>query len=276
MFPFKFNCVDANDPFLQQIHETFKATPVLPPSSSDVDLLFLISHRGQETVPLGPLEDVLEPDATPLNPDTISSDIAGINLNKTGNFSLDLGFQLLPGIFKGFNLEMEPITGALKGGKELSFSFPNARRVRIFPVKLGSALIGRKMNTEHPLMKNVLRKKGLYVVTSLLQSREFSISLNKTRNTELDFDAAIQTLANTGLTVKTDRSTDFSIDHQGEEYLTFAFSCVELLVDKDGALSINKEVIWKRGENGEPESTPKEAEEMSFINPKLPAILSWD
>ena len=277
MFTLKFNCAAANDPFLKQLHSSFKATPFLPPSSKDIDLLFLISHKGRETKVLGPLEEVLHDSDTPISVKTITSDVANIQLNKTSDISLELGLTVLSEVFQGFNLDMAPLRGAVAGGKELSLSFPDARRTRIFPTALGSALLNRKINPEHPLMKNVLKKKGLYVVTSLLQSRNFLMTFNKDRNTGLDFNAAVQQVADANLSVKSNRSTEFEIGHDGEEYLTFAFSCVELLVGKDGSISINREVIWKRGEDGQ--EVPVQDEnytEISFMNPELPAILAWD
>ena len=276
MFPFKFNCTDARDPFLQQLHSTFNATPVIPPSSRDIDLLFLISHRGQKTTSLGPLAEVLHPGVSPLSPSTVSSEIAQIAINKTSDFSLELGFQILPEVFKGFNLDMEPVKGAFEGGKELSFAFLNVRRVRVFPVTLGSALMHQRINTDHPSIKNILSKKGLYLVTSLIQSNEFSLTLNKTRNAEVNFEAAVQQLADANFTIDSNRSSDFSITHKGSEYLTFAFSCVELEVEKDGKMSINREVTWKKGEDEDGQATESQDPEISFMNPKLPAILAWD
>lgn len=277
MFPLKFTCAVANDPFLNDLYKLYKATPVMPPSANDIDLLYLIAHKGKKTSPLGPLEDVLHASETPVNLNTITSEVMGATLRRTSNLNLNLGFQVLSGVFQGFNLDMQPLKGAVGHGKELSFAFTDVRRKRVFPTAVGSALMNHKINTEHVAIKDVINKRGLYLVTSILQSKNFQLTFEKQLNLDMDFDVAAHKVADAKLSVQSNKGKELVLGYEGEEYLTFAFSCVELMFDKDGRLSISTEVIWKRGD-GDAAGMVAEMDdpEISFMNPDMPAILSWD
>lgn len=279
MFPFKFNCNnEIEDPLLKQLHASFNATPFLPPSSKVVELLYLVGHRGQQTFPLGPIESVLVKNGIPFNLKPNNGRSTNVSLNKSGNFNLDLGFRLLDGIFKGFDLKMEPLKAVLKGEREIALTFENVRRKNITHIELGSALMGQRVNMEHPsigMLKN--KKMGIYIVSSLLQSNQFTIQLGKTKNGSFDIEVpSIEAIADAGLKVGGDGKTELSCTHSGKNYLTFAFSCFELKLEDDGKVSIEQEVTWAKGLNIEDKKVAAENPEISFMNPKLPAIMSWD
>jgi len=278
MFPFKFNCNgEIEDPLLHQLHASFNATPFLPPSAKVVELLYLVGHRGQKTFPLGPFEEVLVKNGPPFYLKTINAQTADVSLNKSSHFNLDLGFKLLEGIFKGFDLKMEPLKAALAGEREIALAFQNVRRKNITHTHLGTALQGQVVNMDHPSIRMLYNKMGMYIVSSLLQSNKFTIQLGKTRNGSFKLEApVVEALADAGLEVGGDGKTNLSFTHSDKNFLTFAFSCFELKLEGNGRISIEQEVTWAKGLDEGNKHVAKNNPEISFINPKLPAIMAWD
>mgnify|MGYP001589636013 CR=1 FL=1 len=267
---------------LTQLHSVFQATPFLPPSTG-IHLLDLVMHLGQETHHLGPFSQILQGDAQLDVPvDKIKS--ANVQLNRTSQFNLDLGFRLLDGIFSGFDLKMEPVKAVLKGDMQMAISFQNVRSRRIPHTVMGTALEGKRVKMEHSSVKMMKREKlGCYIVSSLLESKKFSIHLTRSSGKSLGIEApSIDGLVEAGLQVSSGKKTDLTIWHEGSNYLTFAFSCFELEIQDSGIVNIWKEVNWARGkgmsELEDELQQPEECDplEVSFMHPKLPAILAWD
>lgn len=277
----RFGCgPDLQDPMLDQLLEAFKATPFLPPST-EVQPLMLVGHRGQKTHHFGPLEEILAQSETPfkLKPDLAAS--ANVDLKKTAMMNFDLGFQLLDGLFKGFELKIDPLKATLDRTKEIGLSFKNVQKRYLTNTELGSALINQRINLEHPSMAAFLRKEkplGMYVVSSVLQSNAFKIHLGKTSDGDFSIKAPeIKQLTNVGLEVEGDKDTDFSISYKGKKYLTFAFACFQLKFDSaSGRLSLEEEQVWAKDPHGLNTEKKQAAAEVSFVHSKLPAILSWD
>lgn len=276
----RFGCAPTvQDPLLNELLGAFKATPFLPPSA-EVQPLMLVGHRGQKTHHYGPLEEIFIKTGVPfqLKPDRAAS--ANVDLTRTAMMNFDLGFQLLDGLFKGFDLKIDPLKATLGKAKEIGLSFKNVQKRYITNTELGSALINQKINLEHPSMAAFLREEkplGMYVVSSVLQSNEFTVHLGKISDGELDIKAPeIEQLTNVGLKVEGDRDTNYTITHKGKKYLTFAFACFQLKYDSTGnKLSLEEEQVWAKGTDGAIKEK-QSAEEVSFIDSKLPAILSWD
>lgn len=281
MFPFKFSCNNQiEDPLLKQLHSIYHATPFLPPSAGDIELLHLVAHRGEKTFRMGPLQEVLKEGGA----ESLSSlgsgeaQVASVALNQSSKFNMDLGFKLLEGLFKGFDLKMEPFKAALNGERELSLSFQQVIRRHIHHTAMGSAFRSLHVDMEHPSIKATHRRMGLFVVSSLLQSCQFTLQLEKSKNGTFDLEApSIDAIAEAGLKVGGDGERELSFTYTGKKPLTFAFSCYELKLDIAGKLQIEQEVSWRKGFEAEEKDALGEGNpEVSFISPRLPAILAWD
>ncbi len=281
MFPFKFTCKVNNDPLLYQLFSTFKATPFLPPSSS-IQPLHLVAHRGEETMHLGPLSQVLKSNSLPFEVDENSDSIADNDFNSSSNFNAELGLKLLEGIFKGFKIKIAPLEAVIKNASELSLKFQDVRRRHIHHTSLGNALAKHHIDMQNGTIGGLFSGKkpvGMYIISSVIESRNFSIRLGKNGSSGISVEApVIEKITDAGLKVDREGDKTYAISHEGDEYLVFAFSCFQLKLKEDGTISIHKEVSWIRGEFDEEKtrSIEQTEPEISFMHPDLPAILEWD
>ncbi len=278
----KFGCKPSEqDPLLDQLHRTFSATPYLPPSTA-VQPLMLVGHRGQKTKNFGPFAEMLVSTAVPfeLTPEQATS--ADYELKRTGSFNGELGLSLLDGLFKGFNLSIDPLNGVLHREMELSLSFQKVQRLFFHHTVLGSALKNQRLDLKHPSMRPFQRDKkplDMFITSSVLQSKAFTIHLGKKSSAGLDLDVpTVAQFTNVGLDLQGSKDTEITISHEGDKYLTFAFSCFQLSYESDGSLGIEEEVSWARGAKGTtaPADETEVNLEISFVNPRLPAIMAWD
>ena len=279
MFPHKFICKTQNDPLLQQLQSTFSATPFLPPSAS-IHPLDMVAHRGEKTMHLGPLAHILSPEGGPFGMSVEQANVAKVDLNRSSSFNLDLGFKLLDGLFNGFRVSLDPVKAAIKNATAISLSFRGTRRRFINHVTLGQSLRNHKIDLEHPSIKGLFggdKKMGMYVIGSVLESKQFNIQLSNNNSVGIDVDAPlIGKVTEAGLKVEHEGKRLLSIAHEGEEFLVFGFSCFILNKDSTGGLSIEEEVTWTRGEEEDENEEKNQTPEVSLIHPKLPAILAWD
>lgn len=289
----KFNC--QRDPLLAQLHKTYNATPFLPPMNS-IKPLHLVAHRGNRTMHLGPLEEVLVPNGAAFGLEEQNAEVSNVNLNKTSTFSGELGFKLLEGILSGFNLSIEPFKAVLTQEVEVTLDFQGTRRRAIHHTSLGTALRHRAIDLDHPSIKGLFKEKdgwlrfsnpmGMFVIGSVLESRQFSIHLNRKGSVGLELEAPVLgKLTDVGFKVQHDGAKTLGFSHEGDNYLVFAFACFELEMDGQGGLSIQQEVAWRRGGLGDPAADDTPAEpmaggednpEISLIDWQLPSILAWD
>lgn len=279
----KFLCGGGTkDPLLSELYETYDATPFLPPSNG-IKPLDLIGHRGQKTKNFGTFAKLLIDSGVPFELSPEKASLAKVELKKSMEFNLELGFKLLDQIIKGYNLKINPLQAGLKNAKELCLSFQNVQRRSISNVDLGTALTGRKLDLSHSSLgafRRADKPLGMYIVASVLESNAFSLHLNKSAGQNLSIaDSEIGNLTDVGFKVHNDSEKELIISHSGDDYLAFAFSCYKLNFDSDtGVMSIEEEVSWEKGANNTEvkENTAPKSIEISFMSPALPAILEWD
>jgi hypothetical protein len=259
------------------LRDLFNATPVRTPEAS-VQPLLVIAEKAGKTDKRGMLQHLLIGDGNfsiQANDDPVSN----VNLDKTRSMDWDFGLKLLDGIFQGFKLPSASIGAQLNGAKEISLSFNNVRRRWIDKNLLGSALKGLRVDLQHP---SVGIFKGddpwqMLLVTDVIASNGFAINVEKTRDDGFNVEApAIQQILNEAkVDVKAKSNSKNSIAFEGNDYLTFAFTCVKLEVDpQTGALGVGATVVTKEGKTVKKSETPEPVE----LDDDLfePGMLEWD
>jgi hypothetical protein len=140
------------------------------------------------------------------------------------------------------------------------FSFIGAKELSVNHIKLDEYLFSAKLNVNSPTFSDAVKHNKIYVITSVLTSKEL-----KLRNAD-DFDVSgdvkadmldeyVKISANTSYA----NSEIYSIASKGDTPLTFAIKAVRILFEKD-KYRIRPENITVRGTKSEFESFNEEEE----------------
>ncbi len=274
---FQFNC-DRNE-FTDILFRSFHATPLRVPDELTRPLL-VVGHRGSKTQLVGPLADLMEDSraVAKLKPEV--SMVPDFNHKTTGKVDARLGLSLLKGFLQGYDVQVEPVDGALKNAAEVSLSFNEVRKKHIFPIHLGNALINNKVNLQNTALSIFTRSSrplGMYLITTTLECKSFSLNVERFKDASAGIEVeGLEKLvdAQAKLEKVTHQGNTFTFD--GKRFLTFAFACVELFLDPNtGILTVGEERIWRKSAaTGEPEV--EHIEEVNLVSEEQPAMLSWD
>lgn len=240
------------------LRATFNAFPLRVPETR-MQPLVVMGQKGAKMDYRGELQYFLA-DGQPVDIEIRESAMANAALDRSKSISLNFGLKILEGFLSGFGMSPAPIGASLKGVKEISFSFTNCKRRFIDPAQLGGLLRGRNIDLSHGSL-GVFKGEDPYrmlLISDAIVSNSFTINIEKTNDNE--FDASLPELqpylADVDAKVKVNSKAGKSITFEGEELLTFAFSCLLLEMDKQsGALAIG-ETVKSRGANGETTSSP--------------------
>jgi len=264
------------------LRKLFNATPMRVPEAS-VQPLLVIAEKAGKTDKRGALKHLLANGRT-FKMAWQDDPVSDVSLERTRSMDWDFGLKLLDGIFKGFNLPSATIATKLEGAKEISLSFHNVRRHWIDKNDLGTALHHKRVDLTHPAIGIFTGEDAhnMLLVTDVIVSNGFSINVEKSNDNSFEVEApAFQEIIDDAqLKVAIKSSSKNSITFEGEDYLTFAFSCVKLELDQQtGALGVGLTVVTK--EIATPEGMKKAAVKVAQpveLDEDLfePGLLEWD
>lgn len=220
------------------LRDTFHATPLTPPETT-IQPLFVLSFHDGKVGRLGYLKELFDkPDQKGLSPKPKANTVANTELERTQKVEMDMGVHIMGALLSGFKLDASPVKASLQGAQEISFSFTNIQRFSIDVFKLGSALANKRANLDNRALQVFLegRKPAkMLLVTDVLASNSLAINVESSKNRDFRIQLSpIQTfIANGKLGIKTSKHEEKTIAFEGPERLTFAFSCVPLIIDKN-------------------------------------------
>jgi hypothetical protein len=230
------------DPLLQTLRDVFGANIVRVPEERIQPLSVIASKEGRAKF-RGALAPLIsgEPEMAFDPAHFITSQMADVSGKRSRKVNLELGLQILEGFLQGFGIPAAGVSSKFRGASEVSFSFKNVKRCYIDNNWLGRILAGRFIDKNNPAAEIFFRDDGysFLVIDSVITSSDFSISVDRAsaRNFSLDVPA-IQTLlsqAKAGVEVTT--SSGYDLIFQGAKELSFAFSCVQLYLNKQGKIT---------------------------------------
>jgi hypothetical protein len=276
-----FQLLCPKDNLVDHLRETFNATPLVTPDA-ETQPLKIIAHRGKETVLWGPLEDLFAGTGQRIDLTPEQADVANVDIKKTASFNTKFGFQLLEGLLGGFNVSIKPLQVALEDVHEISLSFENVRKKSLAVTTLGRTLKDKRIDLTNPAMDIFTRPErpfGMYLISSVLESNKFSINIEKSLHDKFDVQAPVlEKLSDAGLNLAENKEHKKAIFFQGQNPLTFAFSAIELFLDRSGRLTFGEMKILSKAAADSPGTIEKVEvpAETSFIEPDAPALLSWN
>jgi hypothetical protein len=279
---FKFQCTQ-QDKVLKALIKTYGATPLRIPDNQTRPL-DIIAYRGVKSKNRGSLEHILV-NADAILPNFKKSEQANIQFSKTNELKAAFGLKILNGFLKGFNIGINPLEGNIHQQNMLSFEFKNVKKDYVHIGLLGRHLKDCRLDLENPSLSIFTRDEkpmDMYLINSVLKSNEFTVHVKK----EVDNDGKIeipvlQKITDAGAELSYQGEKSYSITFKNKRYLTFAFSCVEILFDKKtGQFSgIGEERNTRNMTDDVAESIVLEdlkAKPKSLIDEDVPALMSWD
>jgi len=264
------------------LRDTFHATPVTPPESS-IRPLFVLSRLDGKVGRRGDLKFLFKKKHhKSLNLEFSHNRVADTALQRTQKVNMDLGVHIMGALLQGFKIDAAPVSAALKGCKEISFSFTNIERVSVDINQLGAALADRCCDLTNASAKIFTAASGaaeMLLVTDVLSSNMLAINTESTsgHDFKIKMDALEAAIASADLKVKVEKHQESSIVFQGEEALTFAFSCIRVQVDpQTGALSLGETVEVRAARGLASPKSPKRNYVLLDDDAMAPGFLSWD
>ncbi len=262
------------------LREMFKATPLRVPEAR-VQPLVVVAHKDNNIQFRGDLSFLLEnPGAFVMDFNTDA--VADVALERTKSIDIDVGLSILEGLLEGLKISPAAVGVALKGAKEISFSFNRVQRRWVDLGKLGLQLKTNRLDLTHPAVKIFMGEEAstFLLISDAIVSNSFGVNLESGR--EDAFEAGVpaiqQFVADAKLDVRVKSSFKNNITFEGDSPLTFAFSCVRIEFDPTtGAIALMEEVNPKtRGLESVEElpaaPVPATLDEDEFE----PGLLSWD
>ena len=237
------------------LRDTFKATPLLTPEAR-VKPLMVVARRNNDVQFRGELRFLLDDPTWSF--DLRDEPVSSASLDKTRTLDGSLGLQILQGFLKGLNAGNAPVQASLSGVKTLSLSFHKVRRHFADLNELGLALANRRLNLNHPSL-GLFRGDDpfqMLLVSDAIVSSEFSVNNESggAGSLEAGLPALHDYLANAKTNLKRVSTTKSSITFEGDQPLTFAFSCVRLDFEPaTGALQIMEAVTLRGDGTTEPQ-----------------------
>lgn len=268
----------SGDPVTIALRNTFQATPLKVPETR-VKPLNIIARKGKKTDFWGGLSHLLEGERQ-LRIKFQESTLANLTIEKTKSVKLDFGLKLLSGFLKGFGIPEAPIEGGLDGARDISFSFTNTKRLYVEPAFLGRKLIGKKMDFQNPALGIFLRDDpyDMHLITSVIVSNGFKVHVDKKAKVDfaVDIPAIQKAIGNVSTKIDAGTSDTSTISFHGDEFLTFAFSCIKLEVDKaTRTIRMGEIVPTKSAEGVETEEYIAPEEEAMVDDPQFVDMIEF-
>jgi len=269
------------DGVLSVIRENFDATPLKVPSTIEQPL-FVFAYDGSRAMPRGHLKYLLKGSKSLLIKSDISpvSEVAG---KKTRSVDLNFGVQILQGFLKGLGLGAPaPIEASFKGAKEVSFSFSNVERRFLDVLKLGDKLKDKVIDLSNPAVNLFFDDQHQFlVINNVFASNGFTLHVEKSSNSDFAVDVPLiqEAIADAKAGVKVSSTGSNTITFEGEQYLTFAFTCVEMHLDPQSGkiIAIGKSINHLPVRSAKsPEEVQQEVEPSTVKLTESPEMLSWD
>lgn len=262
------------------LRKHFNATPMRVPDAS-VQPLLVVAEKHGRTDKRGQLKHLLQGAGEivlPVHDDTV----ADVAITQTRSMSWDIGAKLLDGFLQGFQLPGASVAAALSNAREVSLSFGNVRRRWVDKNELGSAIRDRVLDLGHPAAGIFFGEDAhnMLLVTDIIVSNGIAIRFEKTADGTVEAKVPLlqEIASDAHAKVEIKKKGGNSIVFEGEDFLTFAFTCIQLKVDPDsGQLGIGITVIAqeaKAGESPQDVGTPMPVE----LDDDLyePGMLEWD
>ena len=229
------------------IRKKYRANPVdVPDSRIQPYQLLIAGKRDYEIIgDIGYLfteSDVLAP--------VKSSRLADQTFERSERIDIRAGLKILDGFLKMMQIPSPVIGAAYEGVKEISFGFLDAERKYFEMTEFGSnlAVKNARISPDNPVRQYFNGNMKVCLITDILVSPQLRISAEVSENGAIDLKLPVleSHISELNLGVKVRHESNDSITFEGEEALTYAFSCIQIFCNPStGKLSFGDFVKFK-------------------------------
>nr|P0DV52.1 RecName: Full=Gasdermin bGSDM; Short=bGSDM; AltName: Full=Bacterial gasdermin; Contains: RecName: Full=Gasdermin bGSDM, N-terminus [unidentified prokaryotic organism] len=209
-------------------------------------LQLLTEYKGHLEEYDGSLLDLFEPDGSPFPiRDRQLPNFSGQQLLQT---DWSAGADLLHGLFKLFQQKEDKLKASLSGmkGLVLSFAYENIEEERVSEQALDNFLAGA-MPKKEGFQRSVERLQDgeLYVLTSVMRSNQFTVTIDCQREDQGKLEAAVAEIVDAHASIERKQSNSFSLQTEGEQAFVFACRAAQVLYNKKQWFQ-----FWKKDKDG--------------------------
>jgi len=220
----------SNDPFTSYL-KSFGYNPIRLPRASLHPLQVLAKANGELTW-LGEMADVFE-SSVPLPPVAADTPAGAISGKRTSDLSIGVALSLLGGVIGALGGSRLGLDLAYKRAKTAVFEFPEVFEDGVGVAKLDQYLAGADVRPIGPSVEKMLEADELYVTTSCIKSRKFTLDAHSESGASVSVDVpVIQQAVGGSVKVGGSNTTDAKVTYEGTIPLVFGFQAVQLFYDK--------------------------------------------
>lgn len=221
-----------DDPLLSMLKAFGYSVVRLP--RADLAPLRLLARLARDLEDVGPLEALLRP-GPHVPPPHVTTDRPSPALSGLHSSSLDagLGLSLLASLLASLGGSPQAARLAWRRARRVSFAFEAVREDRVALVDVDQYLADARINRRAPQLGRLLEADDLYVTTSVIKSRTFTVTATDDTGAALELDVpAIGALAGAAVTVSAGRAEECGVRFEGREALGFGFRALRLFFDR--------------------------------------------
>ena len=170
----------------------------------------------------------------------IKSELPSVSDLQSKKICTRMGFEILSNFLRAFNIDPAAVGSTINRAQTVSFSFSNVIRKHVDPLQFGQILSQNQNNCDpnNIFLKSVVNdaRSKLALITDVITSTNFSIHAFSDNGNEIELDIRplLGYVNKSGLDLTIVQITENTIEFTAPLPLTFAFSCVELKIDKQG------------------------------------------
>jgi hypothetical protein len=222
----------SNDPLLSLLR-SFGYNVVRLPRSS-ITPLQLFTRKDTQLYPIGPLQEVFVSRGNVSLPAIQENQpLATFSGKKSGELSTGLGLSVLGGIISAFGGSIAGIAAKYKQAKSVSFQYEDVLEDSVMFAQLDRFLADADIDPLSKCVGDLLESDQVYVTTSTLKSKKFTVIPQASKGGNLDIKAPeIQNLVGANVTITSDEESSSTITFEGKTPLVFGFQVWQLFYQK--------------------------------------------
>jgi hypothetical protein len=220
-----------DDPLLSMLKAFGYSVVRLP--RADLAPLRLLARLGRDLEEIGLLEALLMPGPHVPLP-RVARDRPSPALSGLHSASLDvgLGLSLLASLLASLGGSPQAAHVAWRRARRVSFVFETVREDSVALVDVDQYLADARINGRATQVGRLLEADDLYLTTSVVKSRAFTVTATDEGGAALELDVpAVGALAGAAVTVTAGRTEECGVRFEGREPLGFGFRALRLFFD---------------------------------------------
>lgn len=220
------------DPFVSYLKSYGYNVVRLP--KADIQPLQVLSRQGRNLGRLGDLADIMLPGEAIALPE-IRQDVRAANISgqKTSNFNIGIGLNILGTIIGAIGGSSLGLDLAYKGGRTIQFEFQDVYEDSIKVTALDKFLADADIDPYSRHVANLLEADELYIINSSIKSTKFTVEAYKKDGAALELKIpVIQEIVGGEVKVSGDAETTSQLTYESPEPLVFGFQAVQLFYDQ--------------------------------------------